>query len=1010
LSDGDRGAVVLARLRGAGETVEMEFLGAAGTGQLVAATLRGLGATIRFADGPTGYVFARVPCDQVLVAVELPAVEHATVTQTYFDADVVPVAERRPKPVPEIELPIPMVSTIPLPPDGIYFPAEEAGLSALRAEYPEGDGGGVRIGLCDDGVELLHPALQLVRAGIGCSLPKIADFEPASTTDIDGSWVLFDGALEPTDGKASFAGRDWIVPPAGDAVYHIGILARTLAMGYPHFPDVKKVALHVGVLWDSKNNVVRVDTDGDGNFISHPPLRDYAEAHEFDWFGHLDRDEDHRIPFGVKIDRKRGAAWLSFVAGPHGTYVAGSMCGNRLTAGLYDGSAPQAQIVDIRAVGCVLAGMIRAAARPDVDIVNRSGGVGRDIAGGREEFQKLVLARIVEIYDKPILLFGRGLGTIFILDYQSPEMLRRNRQIPPPYDHTVTSSVAFDKNGLVNVLLAPSTPIVTQSRYVPIDYAGNDGKRYISSRRAARPPAPSGYGIGCNPSCTISLASGVAATLIGLARQKSIRFNAERLTNALFIGARAVPGFPMSQQGRGLINAAGAWRALAAMARADDPANPVLTEFEVTRDGDRVEGCAEEFERSNGPSRAATLWVTRHGGHEGARAYRLALRGDTGVCTLTSTRLELTRDRAAPINLTLHAQPHAHIAFLQLIDEAADATMLEIPIHVRAPASMEAIAPGVEQFREAIPPRRGLNRIFQLDDRAQAVRVVIEIPCIGPGNVQSYSLIRGNDVLLRRPTEEKSPDGASLDAAHHIGPMDRLEGIFVPKPGLTTLYWENRGRPEYESPDDPPAPDISIVATLTVTKYAVGLERTVSGDLTVHNKLATIEGAVEFLAGSVVTRRLEVEAPHGFGVLELMVPEGLAIWHIGVTGDGANVAEADLYAVHCGENDSAIVAQAVLKNGAAILTIASPQAGAWRIVLWERGTNAASRSRYTVKAVPLTTSSGRVEPQSYASGAQWRVGVPTASAPDHAIYAGFRLKPVSDAKEGMLIGLTQLSG
>jgi hypothetical protein len=51
-----------------------------------------------------------------------------------------------------------------------------------------------------------------------------------------------------------------------------------------------------------------------------------------------------------------------------------------------------------------------------------------------------------------------------------------------------------------------------------------------------------------------------------------------------------------------------------------------------------------------------------------------------------------------------------------------------------------------------------------------------------------------------------------------------------------------------------------------------------------------------------------------------------------------------------------------------------------------------------------------VEPQSYASGAQWRVDVPATFAPDRVIYAGFRLNPLGDAKEGMLIGLTSLSG
>ena len=190
-------------------------------------------------------------------------------------------------------------------------------------------------------------------------------------------------------------------------------------------------------------------------------------------------------------------------------------------------------------------------ARPDVDVINRSGGLARYLDGDREGFARHVLERAMAIYDKPIVSFSAGKNLLLINDYVSGEMLRRNRQIGPPYVDAMNSFVWFDPEGVVNTVLGPSGSLVTLSRYMPIELQWDDGRRYTYDDKNFDPPAPAGYGIGANNSPTIPIISGVIADLISQARQSHVRYSAARLYQALTTSSRLVPGFPLSEQGYG---------------------------------------------------------------------------------------------------------------------------------------------------------------------------------------------------------------------------------------------------------------------------------------------------------------------------------------------------------------------------------------------------------------------------------------------------------------------------
>ncbi len=128
-------------------------------------------------------------------------------------------------------------------------------------------------------------------------------------------------------------------------------------------------------------------------------------------------------------------------------------------------------------------------------MVNRSGLVATDLASGT--FGRRVLERALGVYQKPLVCFCNLPNAIHVNDYQSADMLRRNRRLPPPHGEAMNSAAPFNADGLSNVVLAPSTSLLASSRYAPLDVAWGDQRRHMTEDRLS-PPAPDGYSIGAN--------------------------------------------------------------------------------------------------------------------------------------------------------------------------------------------------------------------------------------------------------------------------------------------------------------------------------------------------------------------------------------------------------------------------------------------------------------------------------------------------------------------------------
>ena len=419
-------------------TVTAEFLAGVGCGTEMLVSLNRIGARIRYSNPQVEYVLVTLPQSKVLEAVDLPGIDYVTIPGTYKDADRIEPIERKVSPMPGIEVPFPRVATS-LPEDGPYFAASEAGLMDLWKRHPEADGRGVRVAVVDAGIDLLHPALQKGRDKDGRLVPKVADIDVVPNSDESENWVLFGHPIQTVHGTLTAGGRAWTAP--GEEMYRFGIYQRKVVLGPKGNSHTKSVSIGVGVLWSEKRRRVWVDTNGDGSFKDETALADYAESHDVGFFGRDIGGDDNRIPFGVKIDRKGSAVYVAVTNGGHGTFVAGPLAANRLTGGLFDGAAPNAQLVDVVFGGTKMESMLRAMSRPDVDVVNRSGGVARYNDNGKEEFSRRVLERAVQVYNKPFVAYSAGADLFLVTDYVSGEMLRRNRQASPPYLEALNSFV-----------------------------------------------------------------------------------------------------------------------------------------------------------------------------------------------------------------------------------------------------------------------------------------------------------------------------------------------------------------------------------------------------------------------------------------------------------------------------------------------------------------------------------------------------------------------------------------
>jgi hypothetical protein len=308
---------------------------------------------------------------------------------------------------------------------------------------------------------------------------------------------------------------------------------------------------------------------------------------------------------------------------------------------------------------------------------------------------------------------------------------------------------------------------------------------------------------------------------------------------------------------------------------------------------------------------------------------------------------------------------------------------------------------------------------FRIEEGVQAMRVAVDAPWTGPAHLSLRSLTLGPEPDPGRvsfTSPPTAPDGPPVDAAHHVGPMEHFTRQTTSvRAGTGSFLWENRGRPEYETPYDPPPPDIPVTATLTLTKYAVRFrpERFRPEGQTVHvtNLLADLEGRVESYDAKVVSHQLVGRGARASADFEHTIGEGVSQWRVSVTASLSGAEAADAFLLDCTNavRGCAVVERTSIAKTGAVLVANDPAAGVWRVVIRTRA-RAAGPIGYSIRHASLTPSAVSIQPndRKHAAGARWSLTVPGGSG--DAQYVAYRLAPGErdGGQKGIRIAMTPL--
>jgi hypothetical protein len=330
--------------------------------------------------------------------------------------------------------------------------------------------------------------------------------------------------------------------------------------------------------------------------------------------------------------------------------------------------------------------------------------------------------------------------------------------------------------------------------------------------------------------------------------------------------------------------------------------------------------------------------------------------------------------------------------------------MEDVPLSVRAPDIATPVGPGIERYEAEIPPLRSQLEYVQVGDEVQAARYEVKIPY-----TSSLVSFPGG-----RSEVHTTPPGEPVDVAHHVGPMQTFESLMANgEPGTQQVFWENRGRPEYATEYDGPAPDVPIHAQLTLTKYAVSIDKGDNDSLKIDNRLADIEGRIEVYDAAILNSQLVTRGLHASGESEINLPSDLDQWRMRVTPKSDLKDRADIYLLNCtGKNGCYVAAQKEATTPAQTFVIDKPAAGLWKVLIRSRKA-ASSPGAFSIIEARLSrsqSSSASVDGK-HVSGDVWTVPLPKKQS--DAQYAAFRIagSPGNPRqKNGVLVAMTPLDG
>jgi hypothetical protein len=665
------------------------------------------------------------------------------------------------------------------------FTADDAGMGEWMARNPTFDGRGVTIALLESGLpSFSDPTLRSAKTLDGRDVPKVAGILNAvDSRHTDETRVRLHTVIDVPKSWARVGNRTYILPRPGS--YRLGML---------DVPAGSNVIHQFAVIEDQTTREVWIDSNGDASFQDEAPLADVNER--FDpRFLTLIHPRKAAVSFVMGRGREPHVVHIYIGKGSHQAMTVSVAAGSRTDDGLAYGVAPNARVLLVRTystdtgLGNTFEAFIEAAQHPDVDVISASSGLSI-VPDTAADFAGALFSRLIATYGKPIVnsagntslmlagahAYGETLSVGGILAPETYAALTGGRPLEQVIVHPISAAGPALDGAIKPDFLAPMERLAA-------DLPWNSGVEG-TPRSAPTQHIPPGYQVSCCTSATSPYAAGAAALLISAAKQSNVAYSAGRLSRALRMSARLLPGYQAHEQGNGALDINAAWRAL--KSDIDPPrivasgaiAHPLA---QYAARGQEGQGILEFEGWTAGMKGTREIRLRRESGPPEPVTYRVSWAADDG--TFSSARsVTLHLGETVPLRVKIDVKsPGAHSGLLNLHDVSTGAIVFRTQATVVAAERIDP-ASGSIRVKGAIGLMRQRAHYFHVPPATRAIAFELEVirGVIQPTILQSHGL-SGDYYMQVHPMNTFT-----------LGPGTYHVVMPDPEPGTWTLRLDNR--------------------------------------------------------------------------------------------------------------------------------------------------------------------------------------------------------------------------
>ncbi|MEI9979907.1 MAG: S8 family serine peptidase [Edaphobacter sp.] len=870
-----------------------------------------------------------------------------------------------------------------------YLPWHLIGVPEYLKEHPTYDGRGTTIAVVEGYGDLLHPVLQDALTLDGRHIPKIAGILDISSDEE----AFYDRGRGYYPAALILKMEGEIAAESRSVEYQATVLTLP-APGRYRIARLENGGRAFWVLWSQEKGSVWVDTNQNHNFADEVELKDINQE-----FSAAEIPAEHGLPneslasatpFSIAIDKDRSEIKFFLNLDHHGTGVASIAAGSGFLGGKGNGVAPGARLLFVtRGSGSLhddLKAFIAAASRSDVDVITCSFVIKPMISG--ETVTALILDRLAQVYQKPMFFTvtagpfattdnisdqGTGEHVFGIMGYTTPEVWNAFYGVKVPLRDN-------DPDGggdgpAISGALKPDfvTPFhqLAAGNCAPDSYEAEHRSAFIGAAyRLPRCYVQFGGTSGSTPE-----AAGLAALLISGAKQAGKNHDLYRLTWALHSSAKYLDQTyeAVGYQGYGLPNVAAAWRLLSS-----DELTPVFEIFSESngphesyrRTPNVGVGVYEYANWHPGMSGEREVTITRQSGGKEANRYQLSWRGNDGTFAAPG-EIDLPLNQPVKIAIKFALKENGiHQAILQIVDPASGNTLRSFLNTVVASQPLGSDAP-MAAWQASVPLSHDACSMFDVQANIHALAVDIGVQGGPAGWWAGPSASRGEQTFLSSylPNQDIRSDMFKKAGSQRVLFRD-------PAPGVWAFCIRN-----HQGAGDPQANHVAYVQAgikLTALQVDVKLDKihvqkdisddsTLRAEIAVANRESPLKGAVvKTQIGFEEEHTIEIPAAGGTAELDWKVAAGIQKLLLNFRAGKTNAKlAASVYAcstdvhkngqMHCALQD--------YQENPGLLKYNMPQAGQWKVLLYQLGAPVEAKTNSVQIGVIQTPNGGGLEAQ-----------------------------------------------